>query len=78
MIPEMLTELKYHASTANSMMSKTNMLRTSMNVNPSSLVSAVSLVTPFHGEKESVGSLPQSHTTSKKKKTHRKAREEVP
>ena len=43
-----LTALKYHASTANRMISKMNMPRTSLNVKPSSLVPAVSLVTPFH------------------------------
>ena len=60
----MLTVLKYHASTANRMVSTMNMLRTSMNVNPSSLVYAVSLVTPFREVRGSVRYLPQSRTAS--------------
>ena len=47
-MPKTLTALKYHARKENRMISAMNMLRTSLNVNPSSLVPAVSLVTPFH------------------------------
>jgi len=44
---KLLTAPKYHASTPNRMVSTMNIRRTSLKVNPSSLVPAVSLVTPL-------------------------------